>query len=90
MPFDWDGGKARANLLKHGVSFAEATTVFRDSFAIEGADPVHSIGEYRFITIGVSHTGRLLTVCYTEADNRVRIISARNATKSERKIYEEG
>lgn len=75
-PFEWDDGKAESNLLKHGVSFKEASTVFRDVFAIDGIDPVHSVGEYRFITIGVSHTDRLLTVCYAEVDNGIRIMSA--------------
>ena len=88
--FEWDNDKATANYLKHGISFSEASVVFRDAFAIEGIDPIHSAGELRLITIGVAHTGRLLTVCHTYRVNKIRIINARKATRLERRIYEEG
>ena len=90
MRFEWDPRKAAANLHKHGISFEEATTALRDDLALTGRDPDHSTGEARYITFGVSSQGRLLVVSHTERGGLVRIISARTATKSERKIYEEG
>ena len=90
MQFEWDAGKARINLRKHGVSFEEASTVFLDALSATGEDPDHSRGERRFITIGVSLAGRLLAVAHTDRDDRVRIISARVAAAAERRIYEEG
>lgn len=90
MQFEWDTAKAAENLAKHGVSFEEAATVFRDTLSATGADPDHSVGEERFITFGVSTSGRLLVVAHTERGDTIRIISARPATRGERKIYEEG
>lgn len=90
MRFEWDPRKAAANLRKHGISFEEATTALRDDLALTGRDPDHSTGEARYITFGVSSQGRLLVVSHTERAGLVRVISARTATKSERKIYEEG
>jgi uncharacterized DUF497 family protein len=90
MRFEWDPRKAAANLRKHDISFEEATTALRDDLALTGRDPDHSTGEARYITFGVSSQGRLLVVSHTERGGLVRIISARTATKSERKIYEEG
>jgi len=90
MRFEWDPRKAAANRRKHGISFEEATTALRDDLAMTGRDPDHSTGETRYITFGVSSQGRLLVVAHTERGGFVRIISARIATKSERKIYEEG
>ena len=90
MRFEWDPRKAAANLRKHGISFEEATTALRDDLALTGRDPDHSTGEARYITFGVSSQGRLLVVSHTELAGLVRVISARTATKSERKIYEEG
>ena len=90
MRFEWDPRKAAANLRKHRISFVEATTALRDDLALTGRDPDHSTGEARYITFGVSSQGRLLVVSHTERGGLVRIISARTATKSERKIYEEG
>jgi len=75
---------------KHGVSFEEAATVFRDVLSATGSDPDHSVGEFRFVTFGMSKQGRLLVVSHTEEGDIIRIISARLATKQERKIYEEG
>ena len=90
MRFEWDPKKAATNLLKHGVSFEEAATALRDDLAVTGRDPDHSIGEHRFVTFGISSAGRLLVVSHTERGDILRIISARPATKRERKIYEEG
>ena len=89
MEFEWDPEKAKANLRKHKVSFEEAATALSDPMAATGADPDHSIIEDRHITFGVSERGRLLVVAHTEEDDTIRIISARLASKGERKIYEE-
>lgn len=88
MEFEWDAGKAASNLSKHGVSFAEATTVLGDPLEIMIADPDHSNSESRFISIGLSGAGRMLVVAYTEREGRTRIISARQATPRERREYE--
>jgi len=90
MKIEWNPRKARLNLRKHEVSFEEAATVLSDPMAVTGADPDHSITENRYITFGVSDRGRLLVVAHTEEDETIRIISARLASKGERKIYEEG
>ena len=90
MRFEWDSGKAAENLAKHGVSFEEAATVFRDVLSATGADPDHSFDEARFVTFGISTGGRLLAIAHTDRDDIIRIISARPATPSERKVYEEG
>jgi len=90
LRFEWDPAKAAENLTKHGVSFEEAATVFRDALSATGSDPDHSFGEERFITFGVSTAGHLLVVAHTERGDTIRIISARPVTPGERKIYEEG
>ena len=90
MKFEWDPQKARSNLKKHKVSFEKAATALADPMAATGADPDHSIGEFRYITFGISKRGRLLVVAHTEEGDSIRIISARIARKGERKIYEEG
>ncbi len=90
MEFEWDNHKAAANLRKHGVSFHEAATVFGDPMAITYHDPVHSGTEHRFLTFGLSQSGRLLVVAHTDRAPRTRLISARLMTKRERTIYEEG
>jgi hypothetical protein len=90
MRFCWDQKKAAANLKKHGVSFEEASTVFRDALSVTGSDPDHADGEQRFITFGHSKKNRLLVVAHTENDDTIRIVSARTATRQERRIYEEG
>jgi uncharacterized DUF497 family protein len=90
LHFEWDPRKAVENLAKHGVSFEEAATVFRDSLSATGSDPDHSVDEERFITFGLSSGGRLLAVAHTDRDDTIRIISARPVTPGERKIYEEG
>jgi uncharacterized protein len=89
IEFEWDSAKADADLKEHGVSFDEATTVFRDTLSITIVDPDHSDSEDRFIDIGMSHRGQLLVVSYTERKDKIRIISARRATRAERKSYEE-
>jgi uncharacterized DUF497 family protein len=90
LQFEWDPAKAADNLAKHGVSFEEAATVFRDTLSVTGEDPDHSVDEERFVILGVSTSGRLLVVAHTERGHTIRIISARPATRGERKIYEEG
>jgi uncharacterized DUF497 family protein len=89
MEFAWDTRKAVANLKKHKVSFEEAATALKDTLSITGIDPDHSIGEFRWLTFGVSDQGRLLAVAHTEEGELIRIISARTATKVERVLYEE-
>lgn len=88
MLFDWDENKAKSNLDKHGVSFDEATSVFNDPLFLTFADSAHSIHEQRFIIMGESTKGKLLVVSYTERQNNMRLISARLATRKERKVYE--
>ncbi len=89
MEFEADPDKAAQNLRKHKVSFEEAASIFGDPMAYTFADPDHSVGEHRWLTFGISGRGRLLAVIYTERRRKIRLISARPATKQERKIYEE-
>ena len=89
MQFEWDSRKAAINLRDHKVSFEEAATALEDELSLTGDDPDHSIAEARQITFGVSSAGRLLVVSHTERGERIRIISARLATRTERKLYEE-
>jgi uncharacterized DUF497 family protein len=90
VKFEWDPTKSEKNAAKHGVSFEEAATVFRDPLSQTGRDPDHSSGEERFIIFGLSAAGRLLVVAHTERGDTIRIISARPADPGERIIYEEG
>ena len=90
MHFEWDTAKAAKNLAKHRVSFEEASSVFYDPLAVTGADPEHSEGEERLITFGMSPAGKLLVVSHTERGEAIRIISARMATRTERRVYDEG
>lgn len=87
MFFEFGPKKAAVNLRKHGVSFAEAEPVFYDPQALTLEDTDAS-SEARFVTVGADALGRILTVCWTERDQAVRLISARLATQSERKTYE--
>ena len=87
--FEWDPKKARLNLERHGVSFDEASTAFRDPLSQTIEDPLHSELEERFVLIGRSIQGRLLVIVHTDRGERIRIISARMATKKERLRYEE-
>jgi uncharacterized DUF497 family protein len=89
MRFEWDPQKAERNLKRRRISFAEASTVFYDPLAKTIADPDHSATEHRELTIGQSHTGRLLIVKPTQRQDRIRIISARLPTRRERRQYEE-
>lgn len=86
--FEWNPDKAQTNLLKHHVSFDEASTVFGDPLSLTIADPDHSEGEHRYLLLGIASSGRLLVVSFTEREQRVRIISARLANKKERNDYE--
>ena len=88
MKFEWDKNKAKNNLRKHRVSFEEAETVFEDDFTVTIIDDAHSFDEKRFVTIGESLAGRLLIVSHTFDEEKIRIISARKPTKTERKDYE--
>lgn len=89
LRFEWDSKKAKANLAKHEVSFEEALTVFADPLARIFPDEEHSIDELREIIIGQSALKQLILVNFTGTDDRVRIFSARKATRRERKDYEE-
>lgn len=90
MQIVWDARKAAANKKKHGVSFEEAATVFADPLSLTGADPDHSVGEHRWITYGESARCRLLVVAHTDEGDIIRLISARVATRHEKRLYEEG
>jgi uncharacterized DUF497 family protein len=89
VKFEWDLQKAARNVEKHGVTFQEASTVFRDPLSATAQDPDHSFSELRYVSIGLSMPGRLLTVAHSERRDCIRLISARVATKQERRIYEE-
>ena len=88
--FEWDDQKAASNLLKHGVSFDEAVSVFGDAMALTFADPDHSEMEDRCRTYGGSNKGRLLVVIHANRRNGIRIISARKARRYEKSIYQTG
>lgn len=90
MTYEWDPKKAAANARKHQVSFVEASSVFLDPVALTFSDPDHSAQEDREVTIGRSARQRVLFVAHTERGNRIRIISARLATRREQEQYEEG
>lgn len=89
MLFEWDENKNIINQQKHGISFEEASTVFYDTNAILFDDPDHSKEEERFLIIGLANNEKVCLVshCYRENNNTIRLISARKATKSEQKIY---
>jgi uncharacterized DUF497 family protein len=88
--FEWDPQKAAASLAKHGVSFEEASTVFGDPLGKIVDDPRHSVGEKRFVLLGHSQEQQLLAVMFTDLGEAIRLISARIATRRERREYEEG
>ena len=88
MTYQWDENKAATNLGKHGVDFADAVSVFSDDLAI--TTPDQRFDEERFITIGLDALGRVLVVVYTWRGQKIRLISARSATRQEQKQYEEG
>lgn len=90
LEFEWDEAKATLNLRKHGVAFVEASTIFIDPLAVTASDLLHSEGEVRFMLLGLSTQGRLLVVSHVDRGERIRIISARDATRQERREYEHG
>ena len=90
MRFEWDPLKAEANRHVHGVSFAEAVTVFEDDFALTREDPA-AVDERRFVTLGLSDVANLLVVVYTYREpTAIRLLSAWKAGKSQRSAYEKG
>lgn len=90
MRFEWDPAKAKSNIRKHGISFDEAVTVFKDPLAFIFDDGTHSEQEHREIIIGRSALRKMVLVCFVERlENVIRIISARAATRQEIKDYEE-
>ena len=89
MVYEWDSSKAAANLKKHRVAFTEAATVFLDPLALTYQDPDHSEGEQRYITLGESTRGRVILVAHLDRGDRIRIISARRATRKEAHEYGE-
>ena len=90
ITFEWDQAKNRSNLRKHGISFEEAKSIFYDEYAVQYFDEENSEIEDRFLMVGLSQESRVLLVCHCERDKgkTIRIISARKATKNERKFYE--
>ena len=90
MEFEWDVAKAETNEQRQGVSFDEAATAFGDPLSITIPDPDHSDDEDRFVLLGETYQGRLVVVVHTERSERIRLISARLATRRERRSYEEG
>ena len=88
LSFEWDAQKASANERKHGVSFDEAATAFGDPLSVTIPDPDHSEDEDRFILLGSTYRGRILVVVHTDRGDNIRIISARRATRTERRQYE--
>ena len=87
---EWSARKNRLNILKHRIDFGEAKTVFDDPHHVTIDDPDHSMDERRYITIGRSQRGRLMIMAHTFKDDKIRIITARKPTRSERENYEEG
>jgi uncharacterized protein len=87
MDFEWDEQKARANLAKHGIDFADAVGVFEDPFTLTREDP-DAQGEQRFVSVGMDMLGRVLVVVYTHRGERIRPIYARRANRREREFYE--
>ena len=87
--FEWDPRKAVENARKHGVTFSEAMTAFSDPFGLTIHDPDHSLDEQRFLHLGSTRTGKIVVVAHVLRGDNVRIISARVATSTERRTYEE-
>ena len=90
MIYEWNDNKAKANQRKHGVSFEEAATAFLDPLALTYPDPHHSSSEEREVAIGHSNSNQVVFVSHCPRGERIRIISARKATRREREQYEEG
>ena len=89
LAFEWDSRKAQSNLAKHDVGFEEASTIFGDPLSLTIPDPEHSLSEERYITMGRAFDGKLLVVVHTVRGDNIRVISARRASRRERKSYEE-
>ena len=89
LHFDWDPQKAESNEKKHGVAFSEAATAFGDPLSITIPDPDRSVGEARFVLVGLTYRGRFVVVAHAEAEDSISIISARPATRAERRMYEQ-
>lgn len=87
--FEWDDDKAAENLTKHAISFQEASTAFGDPMSLTIDDPLHSIGEERFVLLGRSDVGRIVVVVHGARGDRIRLISARRANRRERRAYEQ-
>lgn len=87
--FEWDPEKAQQNVEKHGVSFEEAATLFGDPLSLTIEDPLHSAAEQRWVTMGLTYKQRLVVVVHTDRGNSIRLISARKATRSEKREHEE-
>jgi uncharacterized DUF497 family protein len=90
ISFEWDDDKARLNEAKHGLTFEEAATAFGDPLSITVHDPDHSAAEARFVLVGMTSSGKLVVVVHTERGGMLRLISARSATRGERRAYERG
>jgi len=90
VEFEWDPDKERTNIERHGVDFTETATAFGDPLEVTISDPNHSVGEFRFLSLGHSSLDRVLVVSYTEREERIRMISARTASPRERRQYESG
>jgi len=88
LNFEWDKAKANSNISKHNITFEEASTVFNDILSTTFPDPHHSLNENRYIILGITILSKLLVISHTYRDGNVRIISARSATKKEKKFYE--
>ncbi len=88
LVFEWDAQKASSNIEKHGVSFEEAGSAFADPLSLTIRDAEHSEGERRFLLVGMSAAGRLVVVAHTDRRDRIRVISAREASRRERRAYE--
>jgi uncharacterized DUF497 family protein len=88
MKFEWDPSKAEKNQRRHDVSFDEAASVFAEPLSSTLPDPEHSSDEERWLMLGTSRAGRLLLVWYTEREDTIRIIGAREPTPRERRSYE--
>jgi uncharacterized protein len=88
IEFEWDPQKERSNIAKHRIAFTEATAIFFDPLAITVFDPEHSQDEERYITVGASASGCILMVAHTDRMDRIRIITARELTRAEKKAYE--
>jgi uncharacterized DUF497 family protein len=89
VKFKWDSRKAESNVVKHGVSFDEAATVFNDPLALTFEDRAYSHAEHRYLTFGLSSAQTPLVVCHTDRGDNIRVLSARRMTPKERRDYEQ-